>query len=227
MTGVLGIPMTRNGSGTSWLPDAAPMHAAHFTAGRWSLMVHGSLYAMYDRQLTQRGDAQVSSPNWGMLMAGRGLAGGFLQFRGMFSVEPFTVGGRGYPLLLQTGESYRGEPLHDRQHPHDLFMELAALYERPVASNLAVSLYLAPVGEPASGPVAFPHRPSAANDPLAPLGHHWQDATHISFGVLTAAIFSRTVKLEGSLFNGREPDEDRYDFDYAGRSLDPGPAASP
>ncbi len=220
MAGVLGIPMTRNGSGTSWLPDAAPMHAAHFTAGKWNLMVHGALYAMYDRQFTRRGDDQLSSPNWGMLMASRGLAGGFLQLRGMFSAEPFTVGGRGYPLLLQTGESYRGEPLHDRQHPHDLFMELAALYERPVSSNLAVSLYLAPVGEPASGPVAFPHRPSAANDPLAPLSHHWQDATHISFGVLTAAIFSRTVKLEGSLFNGREPDEDRYDFDYAGRSLD-------
>ena len=216
----LGIPVTRNGSGTSWLPDAAPMHAAHFTAGSWSLMVHGSVFAMYDRQFTRRGDEQISSPNWGMLMATRQAAGGFLQLRGMFSAEPFTVGGRGYPLLLQTGESYRGEPLHDRQHPHDLFMELAALYDRPVSSNLAVSLYLAPVGEPAIGPVAFPHRPSAANDPLATLGHHWQDATHISFGVLTAAIYSRTVKLEGSLFNGREPDEDRYNFDYAGRSLD-------
>jgi hypothetical protein len=99
-------------------------------------------------------------------------------------------------------------------------MELSAQYERPIARNLALSLYLAPVGEPALGPVAFPHRPSAWNDPFAPLAHHWQDATHITFGVLTAGIFSRTVKLEASLFNGREPDEDRYDFDYDGRSLD-------
>jgi hypothetical protein len=136
------------------------------------------------------------------------------------SAEPFTVGGKGYPLLLQSGESYKGLPLHDRQHPHDLFMELAALYERPISKNLALSLYVAPVGEPALGPVAFPHRPSAASNPLAPLAHHWQDATHISFGVLTAGLFTRTVKVEGSLFNGREPDEDRYDFDYSGRRLD-------
>ena len=218
--GVLGIPATPTGSGTSWLPDAAPMHAAHFTAGRWSLMVHGVAFAMYDKQFTQRGDDQVSSVNWGMLMATHPLAGGFLHLRGMFSADPLTVGAKGYPLLLQSGESYQGQPLHDRQHPHDLFMELAALYERPVARNLAVSLYLAPVGEPAVGPVAFPHRPSAANDPVAPLAHHWQDATHISFGVITAGVFTRTVKLEGSLFNGREADEDRYNFDYAGRSLD-------
>src|SRR5579859_3539914 len=151
--GVLGIPASRTGSGTSWLPDAAPMHAAHFTAGRWSLMVHGVVFAMYDKQFTQRGDDQVSSLNWGMLMATRPLAGGLLHLRGMFSADPLTVGAKGYPLLLQSGESYQGQPLHDRQHPHDLFMELAALYERPVARNLAVSLYLAPVGEPAVGPV--------------------------------------------------------------------------
>jgi len=99
-------------------------------------------------------------------------------------------------------------------------MELAALYERQVARNLGVSVYLAPVGEPALGPVAFPHRPSAAADPFAPISHHWQDATHISFGVISAGLFTRTVKLEGSIFNGREPDDDRYDFDYKGRSLD-------
>src|SRR5256712_13714996 len=99
-------------------------------------------------------------------------------------------------------------------------MELAALYERPVARHLAVSLYAAPVGEPAVGPAAFPHRPSASDDPLAPIGHHWQDGTHITFGVLTAGAFTRTTKLEASVFNGREPDEDRTNFDYAGRALD-------
>ncbi len=170
--GPLGIPEARMGSGTSWLPDASPMHA------------------------------------------------GQLQLRGMLSAEPWTIGSRGYPLLVQSGESYQGAPLHDRQHPHDLFMELAALYERPVAQHLGLSLYLAPVGEPAVGPVAFPHRPSAADDPLAPISHHWQDGTHITFGVVTAGVFTRSVKLEASWFNGREPDENRTNFDYAGRRLD-------
>jgi hypothetical protein len=136
------------------------------------------------------------------------------------SADPFTVGSRGYPLLLQSGESYHGQSLYDRQHPHDLFMEMAAMYDHAIGDNLAVSLYAAPVGEPAIGPVAFPHRPSAANDPLAPIGHHWQDATHISFGVITGGIYTRTVRLEGSIFNGREPDEIRTNFDYKGRSLD-------
>ena len=188
-------------------------------------MVHGVAYAEYDKQLGARGDDQFGSINWGMLMAMHSLWGGMLHLHGMLSAEPATIGSAGYPLLLQSGESYRGETLHDRQHPHDLFMELAALYEHPVAQNLALSLYVAPVGEPAIGPVAFPHRPSAASDPLAPLGHHWQDATHITFGVLTLGMFSRTWKVEGSIFNGREPDEHRTDIEtrtldsYAGKNL--------
>jgi hypothetical protein len=220
MSGPLGIPMTRTGSGTSWLPDSSPMYARHLMAGRWELMLHGVAYVQEIRQYTERGDAQFGSINWGMIMASHPLAGGRVQLRGMLSLEPWTVTARGYPLLLQTGESYRGRPLLDRQHPHDRFMELAALYERPIARDVGVSLYLAPVGEPALGSVAYPHRPSAMGDPLAPLGHHWQDATHISFGVITAGIFGRAWKLEGSVFNGREPDEHRTNFDYAGRSLD-------
>jgi hypothetical protein len=218
--GPLGISPTRMGSGTSWLPDASPMHAAHRTAGSWRLMLHGVVFGVYDRQDGPRGADQVNSMNWAMGMASRSVSGGLLTIRGMFSAEPFTVGAGGYPLLLQSGESYRGLPVHDRQHPHDLFMEVAALYERPLSGALALSLYLAPVGEPALGPVAYPHRPSAAADPFAPLGHHWQDATHISFGVLTAGLFTRRFKVEASLFNGREPDEHRYGLDYRGRSLD-------
>jgi hypothetical protein len=216
----LGIPMERTGSGTSWLPDDSPMHANHWMSGAWELMLHGVAFAMYDKQGSRRGDEQFSSVNWGMLMATRELGGGRLQLRGMLSAEPWTVGGRGYPLLLQTGETFQGEPLHDRQHPHDLFMELAGLYEHAITDRLGVSLYLAPVGEPAIGPVAFPHRPSAMNDPMAPLSHHWQDATHIAFGVVTAGIFTHALRLEGSIFNGREPDENRTNFDYRGRSLD-------
>ena len=218
--GLLGIPETRMGSGTSWLPDAAPMHAAHFRLGAWTVMLHGRAVVQYDHQAGLRGDSRVSLIDWAMLAASRTVAGGSLSLRGMMSSDPWGVGSRGYPLLLQTGESDRGVSLHDHQHPHDLFMELAALYERAVARNLAVSLYAAPVGEPAVGPAAFPHRPSAADDPLAPLAHHWQDGTHITFGVLTAGVFTRTTKLEASMFNGREPDEDRTNFDYAGRALD-------
>src|SRR5437667_6637623 len=216
----LASPRPRLGSGTSWLPDSSPMHASHFTLGAWTLMVHGSAFFQYDRQGGTRGEDQVALLDWAMLAASRSLAGGQLDLRGMFSTDPWGVGSAGYPLLLQTGESNRGVPLHDHQHPHDLFMEVAALYRRAVAKNLGVSLYLAPVGEPAMGPVAFPHRPSAANDPLAPISHHWQDGTHITFGVLTAGVFTRTAQLEASWFNGREPDEDRTDFDYAGRRLD-------
>jgi hypothetical protein len=220
MDGPLGIPMERTGSGTTWLPDVTPMHAYHTMAGSWELMVHGVAFGVYDKQNGPRGAEQLTSVNWGMLMATRQLGDGRLQLRGMLSAEPFTVGARGYPLLLQTGETYQGEPIHDRQHPHDLFMEIAALYERAVTSRVGVSLYVAPVGEPAVGPVAYPHRPSAMNDPYAPLGHHWQDATHITFGVLTAGVFTHSMRVEGSAFNGREPDENRTNFDYAGRRLD-------
>ena len=216
----LGIPETRMGSGTSWLPDASPMPASHHMLGRWTLMLHGSGFFQYDWQGGARGSNQVGIVNWAMAAASRPLGGGQLQLRAMLSAEPWTIGSRGYPLLVQSGESYQGAPLHDRQHPHDLFMELAALYERPVARNLGLSLYLAPVGEPAVGPVAFPHRPSAADDPLAPISHHWQDGTHITFGVVTAGMFTRKVKLEASWFNGREPDENRTNFDYTGRRLD-------
>lgn len=147
-------------------------------------------------------------------MAMRQLGGGMLQLNAMMSAEPFTVGSAGYPLLLQSGESNHGQPLHDRQHPHDLFMELAATYEHQLSDRLAISLYAAPVGEPALGPVAFMHRPSSQSDIFASIAHHWQDATHISFGVATVGIYTRAVKLEGSIFNGREPDENRYDFDF-------------
>lgn len=206
--------MTRMGSGTAWLPDASAMRAWHFTAGPWMLMVHGDAFLQYDHQGGPRGADQLGSINWGMIMAMRQVSGGTLHLHGMASAEPLTIGARGYPLLLQSGETYQDQPLHDRQHPHDLFMELSALYERAISPRLGVMLYVAPVGEPGIGPVAYMHRPSALNDPFAPLGHHWTDATHITYGVLTAGLFTKHAKLEGTLFNGREPDEDRYDFDF-------------
>jgi hypothetical protein len=58
------------------------------------------------------------------------------------------------------------------------------------------------------------HRLSAYDNPIAPLTHHWLDGTHISHGVLTLGWESRGKwKLDGSIFNGREPDADRWDID--------------
>ena len=223
MAGPLGISHVRMGSGTTWMPDSSPMHANHKMWGDWTIMLHGVAFAQLDDQGSKRGDRQFGVVDWEMLMAMHRIGSGLLHLHGMASLEPATIGAKGYPLLLQTGESYRGKPLHDRQHPHDLVMELAAMFQQPIAPNLAIELYGGLAGEPALGPVAFMHRPSAQNDPLSPLGHHWQDATHISYGVLTAGVYSRQWKLEGSWFNGREPDENRWNIDlgrldsYSGR----------
>jgi hypothetical protein len=220
MSGPLGIPHSRIGSGTSWLPDSSPMHALHTMWGDWTVMFHGALTLQYNRQGSSRGDEQLGLVDWAMLMAMRPVGTGLLHLHGMVSMEPATMGGRGYPLLLQSGETHRGEPLHDRQHPHDFLMELAAMYQQPLTSSLAMSLYAGLAGEPALGPVAYMHRPSAQDDPMAPLGHHWQDATHILFGVVTGGLYTRHWKVEGSLFNGREPDENRWNVDLSGRRLD-------
>jgi hypothetical protein len=212
-SGPLETSPTREASGTAWLPDETEMRMLHRRVGDWHLMGHFNIFGGYNYQATDRGDARPLSSNWLMGMARGRVLGGDFQARAMLSLEPLTVGSEGYPLLLQTGESYQGRPLVDRQHPHDLFMETAVMYTRPVSSTLAFQLYGGPAGEPALGPAAFPHRQSAWADPLAPLGHHWLDSTHISFGVVTAGLLTRWAKVEGSWFNGREPDEDRWDFD--------------
>jgi hypothetical protein len=146
-------------------------------------------------------------------MAYHKVGKGTLQLRGMLSAEPFTFPPGGSPLLFQTGETYKGQPLIDRQHPHDLIMELSAQYTLPLGQRATWFTYFGYPGEPALGPVAFPHRMSASENPSATLAHHLQDSTHISFGVLTTGFTYRWFKLEGSIFNGREPDENRYDFD--------------
>ncbi|MGZ3458166.1 MAG: hypothetical protein ACXU86_06615 [Archangium sp.] len=208
------IPLMRRGSGTSWQPDVIPPSMLHAGVAGWGLMLSGVLFGGYDAQGGSRGDSAFTGIGWLMLMADRELPSGQLVASVMLSPEPFTAGPNGgYPLLLQTGESYKGEPLHDRQHPHDLFMELALSYSHYFSDTWGVMLYAAPAGEPALGPVAFPHRVSAWYDPLAVLGHHWQDSTHISFGVLTVGLLTPMAKLEFSWFNGREPDENRYDLD--------------
>ena len=165
---------------------------------------------LFSREVEEGG-----SINWMMGMARRTVGAGRLGFRGMMSLEPATIPGCGYPDLLATGEVCNGDSIHDRQHPHDLFMELAAEYERPLRGVLRWQVYAGLAGEPALGPVAYPHRLSALPNPIAPIGHHWLDATHITFGVLTTGLFTQRWKVEGSLFNGREPDENRWDLDLA------------
>jgi hypothetical protein len=211
--GVLGIPMSRRGSGTSWVADASPMRGTHLRAGGWDVMLHGNVFAGYVHQSSDAGDSALASQNWIMAMADHALAGGAFTARTMLSLEPLTMPDGGYPLLLQTGETHDGMLLVDRQHPHDLVMEAAASYARPIGAGFAVEGYGALAGEPAFGPVAFPHRPSSFANPLAPLGHHLEDSTHISFGVVTAGLMRRDMKGEVSWFNGQEPDEDRYDLD--------------
>jgi hypothetical protein len=212
---LLDLSMKRMGSGTTWVPEAFPLPSLHTMAGPWSVMAHGFAFVQYNHQDGPRGDSQFGSLNWGMLMASRPLAGGRFEARTMLSADALTVSGRGYPLLLQSGEQYQGAAIRDRQHPHDFWMELAALYERPLSERIGLSVYAAPSGEPALGPVAFMHRPSAMDNPFAPIGHHWQDATHVAFGVATLGVFGERWKIEGSAFNGREPDEHRWNFDIA------------
>ena len=195
-------------SGTAWQPAQTPVTALHSRAEGWDIMAHAAIFAGYDFQTGDRGEDAFFSTNWIMIMGHRPLGAGEIFLRGMASIEAFTVGDRGYPLLLQSGEG-----LHDRQHPHDLLMELSAGWSAPISEDLGVQFYGALVGEPALGPVTFHHRHSASADPTAPLGHHWQDATHISPGVLTAGLFTGVAKLEASWFNGREPDDNRLDLD--------------
>ena len=207
----------REGSGTAWLPDNTPMYALHGRAGAWELMGHGNVFAqfLYEAAAEHRGGAQAGSINWIMGMARRGIGGGRLGVRTMLSLEPVTVPGCGYPDLLATGEFCDGDSIHDRQHPHDLFMELAVDYERALRGPLRWQVYAGLAGEPALGPGAFPHRLSAMPNPIAPTGHHWLDATHITYGVVTAGLFTSRWKAEASIFNGREPDENRWDLDLA------------
>lgn len=210
-------PVPREASGTAWLPDLTPMYGFRRATGRWDVMLHGNLFLQY---LNEGGEEhrrghQAGSINWVMGMARRPLGAGRIGARTMLSVEPWTIGGCGYPDLLATGETCDGDTIHDRQHPHDLFMELAAEYDAPLRRGLRWQIYGGPAAEPALGPAAYPHRLSAMPNPVAPIGHHWLDATHISYGVVTAGVYDRRWKAEASVFNGREPDEHRADFDFA------------
>ena len=201
-------------SGTSWQAQSTPEHMWMRMWRDWRLMAHGNLFLEFDDQGGPRGAGKLASENWLMLMEQRKVGRGTLQFRQMLSAEPLTTPHPGFPELFQTGETYHGVPLVDHQHPHDLFGEISAKYILPLGENAAWTIYGGPAGEPALGPTAFLHRNSAMEIPDAPLGHHLQDSTHIAFGVVTTGVEVKWFKLEGSVFNGREPDERRYNFDF-------------
>src|ERR1043166_3832559 len=214
MKGFLGpYAMTREGSGTSWVPDTTPHEGVHGKVGDWSTMWHGYLNLISDHQGGPRGGDKTFVNGMVMGMAQRPLGDGTLGVRTMLSPDPF-MGKSGYPLLLASGETADGRThLIDRQHPHDLFMELAAIYSRPLSATSSVFLYAGLPGEPALGPPAFMHRASGMDIPEAPITHHWLDSTHITFGVVTAGVVVDNWKLEASAFRGREPDQYRYDIE--------------
>jgi len=207
------MPMGQMASGTSWQPASTRMNMLHKSSGDWLLMFHYNAFVGVNSQGGPRGVTKFESANWFMPMAFRKVGPGTLELRGMFSFEPFTFPPGGSPLLFQTGETYKGRPIIDAQHPHDLFMELSASYTVPVGDRATWFAYLGYPGEPALGPTAFMHRASASENSSAALSHHLQDSSHISFGVFTTGFTYRWFKLEGSVFNGREPDENRYNFE--------------
>jgi hypothetical protein len=195
------------------MDTSMPMGMPMDTPG-WHVMQDAVVFGMFNHQGGPRGGDEFKAPNWWMGMFSRKVGSSQLTFNTMLSLDPATVGEGGYREIFQTGEAINGKPLIDHQHPHDFFMQLAGVWRIPVTEKTGFTIAGGPVGEPALGPVAFMHRASAAENPMVPLSHHTFDSTHISFGVVTAAVDHGPWLVEGSLFNGREPDQYRWDFDF-------------
>ena len=208
------LPAPHFASGTSWEPASAGSHGVHLHPGGWTIVLHGQGTLAYAADPDPHGDRDLYGTSVVGLRGSRRVAAGTLEVRAMASADP-TLGSDGYPLLLQTGETADGfRPLYDRQHPHDLFVEIAALYRVRPAGGVAPFIYLAPIGEPAFGPPAFMHRASGRDIPNAPIGHHFHDGTHVTYGVVTLGVTIRErAKLEVSAFRGREPDEHHWNIE--------------
>jgi hypothetical protein len=201
------------GSGTSAEPNSTPLPMLMTTKGPWMLMFHSTVFLTDLQQSTSRGGDKFFSTNWFMGMAQRHAGPGSFTVRAMLSLEPATVTDRRYPLLFQQGETAFGVPIADGQHPHDFVMELAALYDLKLGEKSLFSFYFAPMGDPAIGPTAYAHRASASENPVATLGHHQEDSTHIADDVVTAGFTYAFARIEASGFHGREPDEFRWNID--------------
>jgi len=200
-------------SGTDAAPASTPEHMMMGARYGWRFMFHAEAFLTELQQSGPRGSDKFFSTNWFMLMAQRRFGRGTFTAKSMLSLDPATVSNRRYPELFQEGETAFGRPIVDGQHPHDFVMELAALYDYRLGEKMLLSFYAAPVGDPALGPVAYPHRASAAENPIAPLGHHLEDSTHIASNVVTLGVTHENLRLEASGFHGREPDEERWDID--------------
>lgn len=202
-------------SGTSAEPNSTPIPMLMTRRGSWMFMFHANVFILDEQQSGPRGADRFFSTNWFMPMAQRNLGRGVFTARVMLSAEPATATGRRYPLLFQQGETAFGLPIADGQHPHNFFMEIAAMYDLKLGPRTLLSLYAAPAGDPAIGPTAFPHRVSALEDPVATLGHHQEDSTHLAADVVTLGLSHRIVRIEASGFHGREPGENRWTIDQA------------
>jgi hypothetical protein len=208
--------LRHSASGTDLEPDSTAPPMLMKMRGDWMYMLHGQASIAEQQQTGPRGHDKLFADNWIMPMAMHTDAHGQLTLRMMLSLEPATISGRFFPELFQQGETAFGKPIVDGQHPHNLFMEIGALYDLKIGEKSLLSLYAAPVGDPALGPVAFPHRASAAENPLAPLGHHLEDSTHIADEVMTGGFTWRGLHVEASGFHGREPDENRWHIEVGG-----------
>jgi hypothetical protein len=198
-------------SGTSVNPASAPLPMIMRHWGDWNTMLMGVGFISDVQQSGPRGGDRLYSTNWFMAAAEHSLgANGAFMAELMLSLEPATVTDRRYPLLFQTGETAYGQAIVDGQHPHNLIMALGFHYTRSLGESTTLDAYFAPVGDPALGPVAYPHRDSAMELPEAALSHHLQDSTHIADEVVTLGIQRGRFKLEASGFYGTEPGENRW-----------------
>lgn len=203
-------------SGTSAEPNSTPVPMLMKSKGPWTLMFHANVFVTDEQQSSPRGGDKLFSTNWFMGMAQRKVAGGVFTARAMLTLEPATISNERYPLLFQQGETAHGDPIADGQHPHNFVMEVAALYDLKLGERGLLSFYAAPTGDPALGPTAFPHRASASEDPVAALGHHQEDSTHIAADVVTVGATYGIARIEASGFHGREPGENRWDMPQGG-----------
>jgi hypothetical protein len=190
------------------------MHTASARTGHWTFNTGWSAFGLYVDEGTKRGDNQFALLDWESFTLSRSFSQGSLSIGAMTSLAPLINGDGGVPQLLQTGGTYRHAWLHDRLHPGAAVMHLGVTYSGPVSAAIAL------VGSPPLGPAPYLHRASAEFDPLPPLGHHWQDASHQSFGVVSIGMTRGALTLEGGAFNARENDENHPVMDFRGARLD-------
>ena len=199
------------GSGTSVNPASyqMPMVMMHF--GKWTTDFMGTGFLVDTQQSGPRGGDKLYGPNWFMGSAQRRLgSNGTFEAVLMLSLDPATITNRKYPELFQTGETAYGLPIADGQHPHNLIIGVGAHYTYQLAEDTFIDFYGAPVGSPALGPEAYPHRASAVELPEATLSHHLQDSTHVADDVVTLGISHKKIKIEASGYHGGEPGENRW-----------------